>query len=134
MRDKCRAIIITSVAIKKQNSILYEGRFEKTKYIFISNFGLYFNRQKKYKIQSKNIIICCEFDAKIYLDIQHIKQFWYRASVSKFLLIAHAHVIPIAILILPPLFVILSIDAQALSFLFWLYSISNIIWTVSYYW
>ncbi len=75
MRDKHRAIIITSVAIEKQNSILYKGRFEKTIHIFTSNFGLYFNCQKKYKIQSKNVIMCCEFDAKMRLDAQNIKQF-----------------------------------------------------------
>ncbi len=91
MRDKCWAIIITSLAIEKQNSILYEGRFEKTQYILNSNFGLYFNRQKKYKIQFKNIIMCCEFDAKLHLDAQNIKQFWYRVSAIEFLLIAHAH-------------------------------------------
>ncbi len=39
----------------------------KKQYIFNSNFGLYFNRQKKYKIQSKNIIMCNEFDAKVHL-------------------------------------------------------------------
>ncbi len=44
-------------------------------HIFNSNFGLYFNRQKKYKIQSKNIIICCEFDAKMHFEAQNIEQF-----------------------------------------------------------
>ncbi len=68
MSDKHWAIIITSVAIEKKNSILYEGRFEKTQYIFNSNFDLYFSHQKKYKIQSKNIIMCCEFDAKVHLE------------------------------------------------------------------
>ncbi len=81
MKDKHRAIVITSMAIEKQNSILYEGRFEKTQYILNSNFSLYFNRQKKYKIQFKNIIMCREFDAKMHLDTQNIKQFRYRASV-----------------------------------------------------
>ncbi len=36
----------------------------KKQYIFNSNFGLCFNCQKKHKIQSKNVIMCCEFDAK----------------------------------------------------------------------
>ncbi len=65
--------------------------FEIKQYIFNSNFGFYFNRQKQYKIQPKNIIMCCEFHAKMHLDAQNIKQFWYRASVLEFLLIAHAH-------------------------------------------
>ncbi len=63
------------MAIEKQNSVLCEGRFEETQYIFNPNFGLYFNPQKMYKIQSKNIIMCCEFDAKMHLDAQNIKQF-----------------------------------------------------------
>ncbi len=63
------------MAIEKQNSVLYEERFEKTQYIFNSNFDLHFDRQKKYKIQSKNIVMCCEFDAKMRLDAQNIKQF-----------------------------------------------------------
>ncbi len=91
MRDKRWVIIITSVALEKQNSILYEGRFEKTQYILNSKFGLYFSPPKKYKNQSKNIIMCCEFDAKLRLDAQNVKQFWYRASALEFLLIAHAH-------------------------------------------
>ncbi len=62
------------MATEKKNSILYEGRFEKTQYIFNSNFSL-FNHHKEYKIQSKNIIMCCEFDAKIHLEAQNIKQF-----------------------------------------------------------
>ncbi len=75
---------------RKTHSIIHEGRFEK-QYIFNSNFGLYFNRQKKYKIQSKNIIMSCESDAKMHLDAQNIKQFWYRASAIEFLSIAHVH-------------------------------------------
>ncbi len=75
MRNKHGAIIIISVTIEKLSSVLYEGRFEKTQYILNLNLGLYFNCQKKYKIQSKNIIMCCEFDAKIHLDTQNIKQF-----------------------------------------------------------
>ncbi len=51
-----------------------KGDLEKH-YIFNSDFGLFFNRQKKYKIQSKNIIMCCEFDAGMHLDAQNIKQF-----------------------------------------------------------
>ncbi len=113
MRDKRRAIIITSMAIEKQNSILYEGKFEKTQYIFNSNFDLYFNRQKKYKIQSKNIIMCCEFDAKIHLDAQDIKQFWYRTSASKFLPIAHAHLTTYGHTNSSHTFDILSVDAEA---------------------
>ncbi len=75
MRDKRCAVIITSVNTEEQNSILYEGRFEKTmQYVFNSNFGLYF-RQKKYKIQSKNIIMRCEFDAKMHPGAQNIKRF-----------------------------------------------------------
>ncbi len=35
--------------------------------------------------------MCCEFDAKMHLDAQNIKQFWYRASASEFLPKAHAH-------------------------------------------
>ncbi len=31
--------------------------------------------KKKYRIQSENIIMCCEFDAKMHLDVQNIKQF-----------------------------------------------------------
>ncbi len=58
---------------------------------FNSNFGLYFYRQKKYKIQSKNIIMCCEFVAKIHLDAQNIEQLWYRAFALEFLLTALAH-------------------------------------------
>ncbi len=34
--------------------------------------------------------MCCEFDAKMHLDTQNIKQFWYRALALEFLLIAHA--------------------------------------------
>ncbi len=33
----------------------------------------------------------CEFDAKLHLNAQSIKQFRYRASVLEFLLIAQAH-------------------------------------------
>ncbi len=91
MRNKRWANIVTSVAIEKQNSILYERRFEKIQYILNSNFGLYFNRQKKYKSKSKNIIMCRELDAKMHLDVQNIKQFWYRAPGLQFLLITHAH-------------------------------------------
>ncbi len=58
---------------------------------FNSYFGFYFNSQKKYTIQSENIIMGCEFDAKMYLDAQNIKQFWYWASALEFLLIAYAH-------------------------------------------
>ncbi len=47
MRDKRWAIIITSVAIEKQNSILYEGRFEKKQYILNSNFGLLLQSPKE---------------------------------------------------------------------------------------
>ncbi len=71
--------------------LIFEGRFEKTQYILNSIFGFYIKCQKKYKIQSKNIIMCCEFDAKLHLDPQNIKQFWYRASASEFLLIARTH-------------------------------------------
>ncbi len=35
--------------------------------------------------------MCREFDAKMHLDTQNIKQCWYWASVLEFLLIAHAH-------------------------------------------
>ncbi len=35
--------------------------------------------------------MCCEFDAKMHLDAQNIKQFGYRVSVLEFLLIAQAH-------------------------------------------
>ncbi len=52
-----------------------KGDLKKTQYIFNSNFGLYFNRQKKYEIQSKNIILCCEFDAKMHLDAQKSNNF-----------------------------------------------------------
>ncbi len=57
MKDKRWVIIITSVVVEKQNSVLYEGKFEKILYIFNSNIGLYVSRQKKYKIQPKNIIL-----------------------------------------------------------------------------
>ncbi len=40
----------------------------KTQCIFNSDFSLYIYPPKKYKIQSKNIIMCCEFDAKMHLD------------------------------------------------------------------
>ncbi len=50
-----------------------------------------FNRQKKYKNQSENIIMCSEYGAKMHLDAQNIKQFRYRVSTLEFLLIAHAH-------------------------------------------
>ncbi len=33
--------------------------------------------------------MCCEFDEKMYLDAQNIKQFWYRSSALEFLLIPH---------------------------------------------
>ncbi len=69
-----------------------KGVFEKTQYVFNSNFGLYFNRQKKYKMQCKNIIImCCEFDAMMHFDTENIKQFLYRASALEFLLISHTY-------------------------------------------
>ncbi len=64
---------------------------KKPQYILNSNFDLYFNRQKMYLNQSKNIILCCEFDAKMPLDGQNIKQFWYRAPALEFLMTAHAH-------------------------------------------
>ncbi len=68
-----------------------KGDLKKKQYLLNSNFGFYFSRQKKYKIQSENIIMCCEFDAEMYLDAQNIKQFWYRASALEFLLFAPAH-------------------------------------------
>ncbi len=47
--------------------------------------------KKTYKIQSKNIIMCYEFDAEMHLDAQNIKQFCYRSSALEFLQIAHTH-------------------------------------------
>ncbi len=35
--------------------------------------------------------MCCEFDVKMHLNAQNIKQFWYPASTLEFLLIAHVH-------------------------------------------
>ncbi len=54
-----------------------KGDLKKAQYTFNFHFGFYFNSPKKYRIQSENIIMCCEFDAKMYLDVQNIKQLRY---------------------------------------------------------
>ncbi len=77
---------------KVESNPIWREIWKNTTHILNSHFVFYFNCQKKYRIQSENIIMCCEFDAKMHFDTQNIKQFWYWASVLEFLPIAHAHV------------------------------------------
>ncbi len=65
------------VATEKQNSILYEGRFEKTQYIYIfliqtSVFTSIAKKSIKSNLKSR---LRCEFDAKMHLNAQNIEQF-----------------------------------------------------------
>ncbi len=94
MRDKHRAIIINSLAIithqrKVESNLIWKEIWKNPLYFYFL-FWCLLQLPKKYRIQSENIIICCEFDAKMHLDAQNIKQFWYRASVLE-LLITHIH-------------------------------------------